>query len=884
MSLQCRRIVFLALATSLLPFVLAAAPDRAVTDSLLALERSCKSVHRFVLDNGMVCLVRADHSAPVVAVQIWVRTGSIHEGKHSGSGLSHYVEHMIFKGTSRRGAGDISKEISDAGGFINAYTAHDRTVIHATIPSESWQTAVDVLVDAMLNATFPEDEWEKEKEVILREFAMGRDDPNRVIDKLLWRTAFVEHPSKYPVIGEEDLFRSVGRDALLDYFRTRYVPENMITVVVGDVDVDEVEGELRRLCGAAPRAVNPPLVLPEEPRQASSRSARKAGSWKISRVEWSYHTVPFTHKDVPALDVLSEVAGGGRSSRMVVELKEKRKLVHSVHAWSYTPRELGLFGISATFDPENEAAVTGAIQEQVELWQKKKFDNDEVRKAVRILSVREMSRLQDMGGQANSYAAGEFYAHDPRFALTYLRRLGEVNAASLKDVAARYLNAENRTIALLAPESEILENVKPRKSSDDDTATTKVLLPNGVPLIVREDRRFPFVHVCAAFRGGLLSEHEKNNGIGKLMSELMVRGTGRRTSESIALEVESLGADLRSFSGRNSFGLQGRCLSSDFEAFLELYADCLLDSRFPRDEVEKQKTVQLAGIQQQFERPMYLAQESLDAIIHTNHPYRWSELGTKESVSGIKSSDLRAHYGRHVVAGNAVIAVFGDIDPERAKMMVWQRLRRLRPGAGRVVGRKPQEPELPARIALSAEKEQTIFLAGYPGVAVSDPRADVLSVLSRAMSGLSSELAMEIREKRGLVYYVGAYHRSGLDPGSFTIYAGLKREHLEELELLVDREIRRITEKGLSEEEFARAKRQIIASYEMSLQNNDGSALDSALNELYGLGYDYGESTKARIDAITAEDVRNAAISILAPERKAVSVVMPAGDIEKRAD
>ncbi|TFH13392.1 MAG: insulinase family protein [Lentisphaerales bacterium] len=829
----------------------------------------------------MVCLVRADHSAPVVAVQIWVRTGSMHEGKYCGSGLSHYVEHMIFKGTELRRAGDISREISDAGGFINAYTAQDRTVIYATLPSKSWKTAVDVLVDAMFNAMFPEDEWEREKEVILREFAMGRDDPNRVINKLLWRTAFVEHPARYPVIGEEELFRSVGREELMEYFRSRYVPENMIAVVVGDVDESEVERELRRLCGSVRRAFNAPVVLPAEPRQVSARSVRQKGPWKISRVECTYHTVPFTHEDVPALDVLSEVVGGGRSSRIAVALKEEQKIVHSISAWSYTPREFGLFGISAIFDPDNEAAVTAAIQQQVELWRTKELDQEEVRKAVRILTVRELSRLQDMGGQANSYAAGEFYANAPGFSVTYLRRLNEVTTLTLKDVAARYLSVENRTVALLVPESPGSEREAPAVSHTDVGEVTKVLLPNGVPMIIREDHRLPFVHICAAFGGGLLSEDEMNNGIGKLMSEMMVRGTGNRSSESIALETDQLGASLWSFSGRNSFGLQGRCLSSDLVEFFDLYADCLLDSRFPREEVEKQKSVLLEAIEQQYESPMYMAQESLAAIIHTNHPYRWSELGTKERVSGLTESDLEAHYGRHVTTGNVVIAVFGDIDPVHAREIVWKRLQHLRPGPTAVRGPTPQIPQLPARVVIPADKEQTIFLAGYPGVSVDDPVADVLAVLSRAMSGLSSDLAMEIRDKRGLVYYVGAYNRAGVDPGVFAIYAGLKQEHLEELEHLVDKEIQRLANEGLRGEEIERAKRQIIASYEMSLQNNDGYALESALNELYGLGYDYGETTKARIDAISVEDVKRAVSSILAATKKAVSVLIPSGEREE---
>ena len=132
---------------------------QSATDPVAALRRSNEGVRRILLDNGMVGLIKRDASAPVAAVQIWVGTGSVHEEDHLGAGLSHYMEHMIFKGTPTRGPAEITKAIDEAGGEINAYTAHDRTVFHADLPSKSWKVGVDVLGDAVMNAHFPEDEW-----------------------------------------------------------------------------------------------------------------------------------------------------------------------------------------------------------------------------------------------------------------------------------------------------------------------------------------------------------------------------------------------------------------------------------------------------------------------------------------------------------------------------------------------------------------------------------------------------------------------------------------------------------------------------------------------------------------------------------------------------
>ncbi len=191
-------------------------------------------VHRRVLENGMTILVREDSSSQVSSVQLWVNTGSIHEGPLLGAGVSHYLEHMLFKGTEKRSGKQISREVQSLGGYINAYTTFDRTVYYIDLPSEHTLGAIDILTDAGFNSTLPEDEVEKERQVILREIDMGKDDPDHLVGRALFETAYRVHPYKYPVIGYKDIFETVTRDELMDYYKSRYVPNNMVLVVTGD--------------------------------------------------------------------------------------------------------------------------------------------------------------------------------------------------------------------------------------------------------------------------------------------------------------------------------------------------------------------------------------------------------------------------------------------------------------------------------------------------------------------------------------------------------------------------------------------------------------------------------------------------------------------------
>ncbi len=850
------------------------ATDDALQKTLVTLKAANDQLERFTLPNGMVCLLKADPSAPVVSVQIWVGTGSIHEQEYLGAGLSHAIEHMIFKGTPTRAPGDITREINDAGGKINAYTTLDRVVFHTDLPSRYWRVGFDALSDSVMHANFPAEEWEQERNVILREFAMGKDDPGRVMNKLLWRTAFRKHPYRYPVIGYEDIFKTITRDDLAAFFDRHYVSDNMFLVIVGDVDLDEVRPVIRETFAPFVRRRHAPVMLPVEPRQIAPRMGRETGPYKLSRLTWAYHSVSLDHPDAAALDVLANIAGQGRSSHFVKSLVEEQRLAHSVSVWSYTPGEPGLFGISVTFDPDKETELLTAIEEELAKLRDAQFTSAELQKATRAVLMGELSDLATMKGQASGYGSGEFFAGDPRFGETYIRQLQSITPATLHGVANQYLDDSTRTVTLLTPQST---EAAPDSTTEDADALAprRVELDNGIRLIIREDHRLPFAYLTVALRGGLLSENENNVGVTTMMSDLLLRGTTSRSRDEIAQTTERLGAHLSAYSGYNSFGLKAKCLSSDLNVVSDLLADCLLNPTFPEAEIEKQRTLQLAAIQSQEERPMYLALDKLRAAIFGAHPYRWTDLGTREVVQGLTQAQIQQQHAGQVVAGNLVVSLFGDITEKEAVALVTQILKDVPAGAYAEVTPTLGGVQLPTHIEQTQPRQQAIVLAGFPGVSIFDPRKDALDVLQTAMSGLSSDLAISVRDERGLAYYVGAYQQPGIDPGIFVIYSGTRREAAAEVESLYLQEIERVTMQGLREEELIRAQRRIIADHEMQLQDNLSVAMTCGLNELYGLGFDYAFSTADRINALTIETVREAAASILTTNRMAVSVLLP---------
>jgi len=833
-----------------------------------------EGLHRTVLDNGLICLVKRDASAPVVAVQIWVGTGSIHEGENLGAGLSHYMEHMIFKGTPTRGPADITRQIDEAGGDINAYTSHDRTVFYADLPSRNWKVGVDVLADAIMNASLPEEEWQREKDVILREFAMGNDSPQRVHGKLLYSTAYRVHPYRVPVIGYEDIFKTMSRDNLEAFFHQHYVPDNMIMAIVGDIDPVEVQEYLANIFKDFKRKARSPVILPTEPSQLTSRFSRETGPYQISRLHWTYHTVSVDHPDAPALDILSSILGDGRSSIMNRVIREERHLAHSINAWSHTPANGGMFGFSATYNPEKETELIEAIRQIITEYAAKPFTSEQIDKAKKNYFISELGALQTMSGQASSYASGEYYAGNPRFAEQYLTLINQIDNQRLHEVLQKYVLNGFESITILSPESSEVAST----SNELDTVTfpmSKLILTNGIPLIVREDRRLPFVFISIAMRGGLLSETDDNNGITQLTADLLTRGTSLRTAEQLAEDIESRGASLSGFAGRNSFGMNASGLSEDREMLMATLAECLQQSTFPDEELQKQKAHQLASLRQQQEQPMYLAQENLRHMLFPNHPYRLNTLGTETSIAAIDRDKIAMFFREHTGLDNMVISIFGDISHADAKYLAEKYLGSISGKSSQTTAWTSATPELPSQIETNGPFEQAILLMGFPGIDIKDPRSEALNILQKALSGLSSDLAIEVREKRGLVYFIGALSMSGMEPGLFAFYAGTTGDKIDEVQVLIAEQINRISESGLRPDEFNRARAQLIASHDMSLQNTGDIAQLCALNELYGLGYQYAFELSDRLQALNPEDVQKAAASLFTSNSLAISRIIP---------
>lgn len=832
-----------------------------------------ESIRRIELDNGLVLLLKEDHSAAMVAVQFWVEAGSIHEGDRMGGGLSHYLEHMVFKGTPTRPPGTVSTEIANAGGDVNAYTAMDRTVYHCSLPRENWKIGLEVLSDAVFNAAFPEEEWMREREVIFREVDMGEDQPDRVFNRMIWNTAYRVHPYRVPVIGWKEVLSTMAREDLMAYHAALYTPDRAILSIAGAVPLDEMEAAARENLAGIPRRASPPVFIPTEPPQLAGRQSRKTGPYEVTRLACVWHTVDLADEDTPALDVLATVASSGRSSPLVRRLKEERKLALGIDAWSYTPKYPGLFGVTAQCLPENETELHRAIIEEIETWKTEYFDAERLERARREVLMSSIQRLSTMEGQAAEMASGEFYAGNPRYAEHYLKQVSSVTIEDLQKVARKYLSPDNASWVVLAPalEAEAQNEV----AVGTQLNVLRLELENSVPVIIREDSRLPLVYVSVVLRGGTLYEPAEKSGITALMSTLLTRGTSTHDAQALANRLEAKSMQVSGFSGRNSYGLMGLCFSEDAEELLQIMAECLSDSRFPADEVDKQKEILLASIRRSLEQPMTHAQKMAREALFGNHPYARSPQGDEETVSALTSADLRSQHQAWFGQGNLAVSIFGDISAQEGLSLAQKHF-------SSIPAVKSPEPPPPAvfpdtlvRKEIRLPFNQAIWVHAWPGIPADDSRGDVLGILFEALNGLSSDLFMEVRDKRGLAYYTAATQFLGPQRGMIQIYAGTTEASVAEVERLVDAEVERLATSGLRDEEFQRGLVQQLATVARAPQDNSAVAQQCALDEIMGLGYDHSLRLADRLNTLSNKELQQAAKELFVPGYGVVAIVLP---------
>ena len=422
-------------------------------------------------------------------------TGSISEGKWLGAGLSHVLEHMLFKGTATRPGSRIDQEVQSVGGYMNAYTSFDRTVFHINVPNTGAKVAVDILCDIMQNATLPPEELSKELEVIRREMDMNQDDPGRRAGRRLFECAFTKSPYRFTIIGYPGNFQHPQAGGHPGLLPRKIRPEQHLLYC-----------RRRHQSGRCHRA-NPPglrrqqsqsaaaLVLPREPRQTAPREMIEEAPIELGYFHIAWHIPDIRHPDMPALDILASLLGNGRSSRLFREVREKKALVTSVDAWTYSPGEQGLFGISAMASAAKFAPRARPCSPRSSACKNSRRPRANWPRSSSNSSPRPWPRAKPCKARRRTSAPIGWRPTTSIFPSAIWPPPGGSRPPRCNAPPGKYLTPSNRTLFALLPAGAAPKSTETERVSAQFNVR-KLEFPNGLRLLLKEDHRLPFIE-CA---------------------------------------------------------------------------------------------------------------------------------------------------------------------------------------------------------------------------------------------------------------------------------------------------------------------------------------------------------------------------------------------------
>jgi zinc protease len=878
-----------------------------------------KTTHR-VLPNGLTILVRESHRSPVVELQIWAGVGSADE-RPGEEGLAHFHEHMLFKGTERRGVGEVAGDIEGLGGHINAYTSFDTTVYHATLPSAAWREGLDVLTDAVRNSVFDEAEIAREREVVLEEIRRSDDTPGHVLGELAFGACYPVHPYGLPILGPASNVAEFDRAQVRAFFERWYTPDNLMVVAIGDFDAPEVASEVERLFHDAMRG-QANRTRPTEPSPDALRVAVLRKPFEGHRVDLSWPASRFRDRDATHLDLLAYVLGECESSRLVRKIREEEALVDRIDAGAYTPLDRGLFSIGFESDAARLLQATSRIVEEVDRLRREPVTDAELERArVNFLASEQFER-ESVSGVASKLGSFESMGGGWQKEAEALAILRDTTPDDLLRVAAKYLRPESLTIAALIPdatdpgldeaairsaalrgtEAALVAGVSTpeeggappqseaigepqtdrlrygpmRTTADGAGERLDATLSNGLDLHVLRRPEVPIVAVRLAGPGGLLCEDESTSGLTRFLAAMWTRGTQKLPAAAFAREVEGLAAEIDGFSGRNSIGITLECLSETFPAAFDLFSQALLEPRLDPEEIERERRESLAALER---RQDHLGQRAFQLFNETEfqeHPYRMTVLGERESVSGFTADDLRNHSNRLLTAERAAIAVVGDVDPDAIAKIVENRLMAMPSGAGRFEFPPEELRSVGIRESeLVKDRAQAHLVVGFRGLTMGDPDRYALELISQMLAGQGGRLFLELRDRQSLAYTVSASNVEGLAPGYFSIYIATAPEKIERARAGIFEEIDRLVTEAPSIEELQHAIRFGTGSFAIDSQRSHSRAAHIALDSIYGLGPDHSESYPEAIAGVTPEDILRVAQRIFRLDAYTESAVHP---------
>ena len=843
--------------------------------------QAAEQVQKFVLDNGHTIIIDEVHSNPIVTMDTWIKTGSINEDD-SNNGVSHFLEHLFFRGSKNHAPGEFDKILETKGAITNAATSKDFTHYYIEIPSKYFNEAMELHADMLMNPLLPRKELEKERKVVLEEIAKDENSPQKVVYDNLVSLIYSEHPYKRKVIGKSSIIETIHRDDIMNYYNKWYSPSNMVTIIIGDIDttsaLEKVKKEFSFNGKKTEKTVYPKdKQLTEQKRKVEYLDAQ-SGYMLIG-----FRGVDINNSDSYALDVLATVLGEGHSSVFYKTIKDKLQLAFSIDASNSGFREDGIFYISAKFIPEKLEKLENQIFKEIENVQKNGVSEAQVNLAKNIIERDTYYQRESISNIAQEIGYVMVTSGDIKVYDNYVENIKKVSPQDVKRVAEKYLGINRSAVSIVLPKvskevkvSNIAEPMPEPVLKKESCDSQEYLLANGASLILTPNSTNKIVAISVFARGGNFTEQRQ--GVANVMAAALLKGTKKYSAQELAEILEDNGIKIVPSNRSDAFSVSVLTTVNQYEQTLELLSEILNNATFPDFEVEKIKNDKLQLIKQSRDIPLNLAVEQYKHLIFENSPYSNSTIILEKNIPQISKSDIVSYYNKILSPKNIVISVNGDVDKDLTtkyftKMFV------SNDGAefNYVEHKADIKPISEAKKiikTLPVTNTDWIFMAWQ--TAGLDDKKDyaTLKVIDSLLgTGMSSRMFRNLRDQEGLAYQLGSGYSANVLRGAFVIYIGTNPETYEKALSGLWKEINSLKTEFVGTKELQDAKDKLAGHYVLSMETNLDKASTLGWFETALDDFCFTDEYLKLINSVTESDIMRVANKYFSTNNYILSVV-----------
>ena len=878
-------LLILLLGILLLPQLAAAAPQAAPANP----STSGNDTMLVRLKNGLTVYIIRDSRFPLVCTRLFVGTGSANETAEQ-AGISHVLEHMVFKGTEKRPKGQVARDVESLGGYLNAATSFDKTWFITDMPAKHWKTGMDVVKDMAFHPSLDPAELEAEKDVIVSELKGGDDTPTRRLFEDLQVAGLAHTVYGRPIIGFEKTIRAVTADDLRAYIRTWYQPQNMMLLVAGDIDPKAVLAHAEELFGDLKNdAILPkPAPVRLEGAAGGPRVEVTRGPWNKVYLGIALPAPALGDQRSIDLDVLAYALGGDGTSQFYRKYRYEKQLVDSISVGNMSLNRAGLFYMVAQLDADKVEPFWQEFTRDLAALDAGKITPDVIERA-RFNYEDGMDRASEtLDGLTSWKATVQFELGGPQGEANVRHALAAVDSARLRQAQDLWLRPDQVRVRVLAPEKAklpdldaILQHNWPAPAVERQKAAAAaekvgkreiVDLGQGRTVILQPDRTIPYVSLEILRPGGNALLKPADQGLAQLTAATLTDGCGTRDLDAMERFVAERAASLSASAGVQSFtvSLTGPArFNADYFALL---GDLLHKPTFAEKDVRRQADTLKAALVRRQDNPMSFMGSKINGFLFPGgQPYGFDGLGTAENQDRFGPGDVQAFW-KQQNAQPWILSVAGDFD--REKVLAFARSLPV-PTASAVDVAQPSwgaDKRLPLSLP---GRQQAHLLLAFHAVPLDHPDAPALMLLESVLSGQSGLLFNKLRDEQGLGYTVTAFYRSLPEAGFMAFYIGTTPRNLDVARQGFSGIIKDIKTDLLPAELLAKGLNRMEGSYYRGRQSLGARADEAASERLLGQPQDFQKRLLEKAAKVTPEQLREVARKYLLVDKMYEVTLLP---------